>query len=94
MLPAVAARPAAGLREMMVEEGGADKEGGGGSPSGSGLLQQIGMLRLGACGRAAAATHRGRIGSTRGHEVIVASVLWTAPVRFRVVLATPHPVLR
>ena len=76
MLPAVAARPAAGLREMMVEEGGADKEGGGGSPSGSGLLQQIGMLRLGACGRAAAATHRGRrIGGTRGHEVIVFGAL-------------------
>ena len=49
MLTVAAARLAPGLREMMVEEGGANEEVGGSSPSGSGFLQQVGMLRPGAC---------------------------------------------
>ena len=69
MLTVAAARLAPGLREMMVEEGGADEEGGGSSPSGSGFLQQIGMLRPGACGRAASTHGGGRIGGTCGHRL-------------------------
>ena len=47
----------AGLGVMLVEEGGADGEAGGDSPSSSAKLQLIGALRRGVCGGAARA-HR------------------------------------
>ena len=52
---------------MLVEEGGADGEAGGGSPSSSAKLQLVGALRRGKCSGAAAATGwEGRIGGARG----------------------------
>ena len=52
---------------MLVEEGGADGEAGGDSPSSSAKLQLVGVLRRGKCSGAAAATGReGRIGGARG----------------------------
>ena len=41
---------------MLVEEGGADGEAGGDSPSSSAKLQLVGVLRRGKCSGAAAAT--------------------------------------
>ena len=61
------ADPGAGLGVMLVEEGGADGEAGGGSPSSSAKLQLVGVLGRGKCSGAAAATGReGRIGGARG----------------------------
>ena len=52
---------------MLVEEGGADGEAGGDSPSSSAKLQLVGVLRRGKCSGAAAATGgEGRTGGTRG----------------------------
>ena len=57
----------AGLGVMLVEEGGADGEAGGGSPSSSAKLQLVGALRRGKCSGAAAATGwEGRIDGARG----------------------------
>ena len=39
----------AGLGVMLVDEGGADGEAGGGSPSSSAKLQLVGALRRGKC---------------------------------------------
>ena len=61
------ADPGAGLGVMLVEEGGADGEAGGGSPSSSAKLQLVGALRRGKCSGAAAATGwAGRIDGARG----------------------------
>ena len=58
---------AAGLGVMLVEEGGADGEAGGDSPSSSAKLQLVGVLRRRKCsGAAAAAGREGRIGGARG----------------------------
>ena len=58
---------AAGLGVMLVEEGGADGEAGGDSPSSSAKLQLVGVLRRRKCSGAAAATGwEGRIGGARG----------------------------
>ena len=58
---------AAGLGVMLVEEGGADGEAGGDSPSSSAKLKLVGVLRRGKCSGAAAATGwEGRIGGARG----------------------------
>ena len=63
----VNADPGAGLGVMLVEEGGADGEAGGGSPSSSAKLQLVGALRRGKCSGAAAATGwEGRIDGARG----------------------------
>ena len=51
---------------MLVEEGGADGEAGGDSPSSSAKLQLIGALRRGVCGAAAATGWEGRIDGARG----------------------------
>ena len=48
----------AGLGVMLVDEGGADGEAGGGSPSSSAKLQLIGALRRGKCSGGAARAHR------------------------------------
>ena len=59
---------AAGLGVMLVDEGGADGEGGGGRACNSVELQLVGVLRRGKCSGAAAATgSEGRIGGARGH---------------------------
>ena len=61
------ADPGAGLGVMLVEEGGADGEAGGDSPSSSAKLQLVGVLRRGKCSGAAAATGwEGTIGGARG----------------------------
>ena len=61
------ADPGAGLGVMLVEEGGADGEAGGDSPSSSAKLQLVGALRRGKCSGAAAATGwEGRIDGARG----------------------------
>ena len=58
---------AAGLGVMLVDEGGADGEAGGDSPSSSAKLQLVGVLRRGKCsGVAAAAGWEGTTGGTRG----------------------------
>ena len=63
------ADPGAGLGVMLVEEGGADGEAGGDSPSSSAKLQLVGALRRGKCSGAAAATAwEGRIGGARGRR--------------------------
>ena len=52
---------------MLVEEGGADGEAGGDSPSSLAKLQLVGVLGRGKCSGAAAATGgEGRIGGARG----------------------------
>ena len=51
-----ASRAGVGLGVMLVEEGGADGEAGGDSPSSSAKLQLVGTLRRGKCSGAAAAT--------------------------------------
>ena len=52
---------------MLVEEGGADGEPGGDSPSSSAKLQLVGVLGRGKCSGAAAATGwEGRIDGARG----------------------------
>ena len=69
----------AGLGVMLVEEGGADGEAGGGSPSSSAKLQLIGALRRGKCSGAAAATGwEGRIGGARGRLGRI-RLLWFDP---------------
>ena len=61
------ADPGAGLGVMLVEEGGADGEAGGDSPSSSAKLQLVSVLGRGKCSGAAAATGReGTIGGARG----------------------------
>eukprot|EP01043_Picozoa_sp_COSAG02_P061018 COSAG02_NODE_8106_length_2707_cov_29.223806_1_plen_108_part_00 len=55
------------LGVMLVEEGGADGEVGGGSPSSSAKLQLVRALRRGKCSGASAATGwEGRIDGARG----------------------------
>ena len=57
----------AGLGVMLVEEGGADGEAGGDSPSSLAKLQLVGVLGRGKCSGAAAATGwEGTIGGARG----------------------------
>ena len=51
---------AAGLGVMLVDEGGADGEGGGGSACTSVELQLVGVLRRGRCSGVAAAAGRDR----------------------------------
>ena len=58
---------AAGLGVMLVDEGGADGEGGGGSACSSVELQLVGVLRRGRCSGVAAAAGRDRTtGGARG----------------------------
>ena len=58
---------AAGLGVMLVDEGGADGEGGGGSACNSVELQLVGVLRRGRCSGVAAAAGRDRTtGGARG----------------------------
>ena len=57
----VNADPGAGLSVMLVEEGRADGEGGRDSPSSSGFLQPIGVLRRRACGGVAAGKGGGAV---------------------------------
>ena len=61
------ADPGAGLGVMLVEEGGADGEAGGDSPSSSAKLKLVSVLGRDKCsGAAAAAGWEGRSGGTRG----------------------------